>query len=659
MLERLRGLLLGGRKNLLDPKIHHQLALVAVFAWVGLGSDGLSSSSYGPEEAFLALGTHTHLALYLTVAMVLTVFLISASYTQIIELFPSGGGGYLVATKLLGTTPGVISGGALVVDYVLTIAISVASGIDAIFSFVPAAYVHWKLPAEIGIVLGLTALNLRGVKESVSVLMPIFVAFVITHVALILVGIVPHLGEMHLLVGATVQDTNSAVKELGGFGVIALFLTAYSLGGGTFTGIEAVSNSTAMLREPRVETGKKTMAYMAISLAFTAGGILLCYLLNQVHHEPGRTLNASLWTLLTQNWAVGGVPVGSAIVVFTLLAEGALLFVAAQTGFLAGPATLAAMAVDNWVPKRFAHLSERLVTQNGIITMGLAAIVTLAYTGGAVKLLVVMYSINVFLTFTLSQLGMVRHWWEVRKTQAHWRRRFTLAFIGTLVTGGILITTSIIKFSQGGWITLAVTGAFIGLCMLVRGHYLRVRGVLKSLDDVLSDLPMPERETQPELAPEGPTAIVLVESYAGLGIHTLLTVQRMFPRHFKNLVFVSVGLVDSGQFKGTESVAALEAKVQKDLERYVELAMKMGYYAEYRFTLGTDLIEELEQICHDLQKEFRRSIVFAGQLVFQRETLFTRTLHHETAFSIQRRLQFVGIQVIILPIRVWQKQRGA
>ena len=344
--------------------------------------------------------------------------------------------------------------------------------------------------------------------------------------------------------------------------------------------------------------------------------------------------------------------------VFTLLAEGALLFVAAQTGFLAGPATLAAMAVDNWVPKRFAHLSERLVTQNGIITMGLAAIVTLAYTGGAVKLLVVMYSINVFLTFTLSQLGMVRHWWEVRRTEAHWRRRIMLASLGTLVTGGILIVTAVIKFTQGGWVTLAVTGAFIGLCMLVRSHYLRVRGVLKSLDDVLSDLPMPDRENAPELAPDGPTAIVLVEAYAGLGIHTLLTVQRMFPRHFKNLVFVSVGLVDSGQFKGTESVQALEAKVQKDLEQYVELAMKMGYYAEYRFTLGTDLIEELEQICHDLQKEFRRSIVFAGQLVFQRETVFTRTLHHETAFSIQRRLQFAGIQVIILPIRVWQRQKS-
>src|SRR5262249_37922618 len=285
--------------------------------------------------------------------MVLTVFLISASYTQIIELFPSGGGGYLVATKLLGVTPGVISGGALVVDYVLTIAISVASGVDALFSFLPLGLAPLKVPAEVLIVSGLTALNLRGVKESVAVLMPIFVAFVATHVVLISYGVLGHLGDFGPMLVATVNDTREAAGELGKLGVLALFLKAFSLGGGTFTGIEAVSNSTAILREPRVETGKRTMGYMAWSLSFTAGGILLCYLLNGVTHEPGRTLNASLWSLLTRDWVAWGIPFGLGVTVFTLLAEGALLFVAAQTGFVAGPATLAAMAVDQWVPKRF------------------------------------------------------------------------------------------------------------------------------------------------------------------------------------------------------------------------------------------------------------------------------------------------------------------
>lgn len=659
VLERLRGLLLGGPKNLLDPRIHHTLALIAFFAWVGLGSDGLSSSSYGPEEAFLALEHHTHLALYLVIAMVLTVFLISASYSQIVELFPSGGGGYLVGTKLLGPTPGIISGSALVIDYVLTIAISVASGCDAIFSFLPDYLFVWLLPLKFVMVAALTALNLRGVKESVKVLLPIFVVFVLTHVFLILYGIFGHASDLPRLLGDTVADTHLAIGELGLWGVIFLFMRAFSLGGGTFTGIEAVSNSTDILREPRAETGKRTMLYMAISLAFTAGGIMLCYLLNAVTHEPGRTLNASLWELLAGDWTIAGFNVGHALVILTLLSEGALLFVAAQTGFVAGPRTLAAMAVDMWVPKRFAHLSERLVTQNGVITMSLAAALVLLYTRGSVKILIVMYSINVFMTFTLTQLGMVRHWWNERRGLSHWRRRMFVAALGTLVTGAILIVTAVVKFAEGGWVTLLATGALVAFCFVVRMHYRRVKQMLSSLDEVLTNLPLPEPKTLPELAPDGPTAIVLVESYAGLGIHTLLSVQRMFPRHFKNFVFCSVGLVDSGQFKGAADVHALEHKVRGDLEKYVNLAQRMGYYAEYRYTLGTDLIEELDAIVMDLIKEFRRSVVFAGQLVFQRENLFTRSLHHETAFSIQRRLQFNGIQVIILPIRVWEKQRVA
>jgi amino acid transporter len=659
VLDRVREFLLGAPKNLFDPRIHHHLALMAFFAWVGLGSDGLSSSAYGPEQAYLHLEGHKHLALYLVVAMVITVFLISASYSQIIELFPTGGGGYLVATKLLGPTPGIVSGCALVVDYILTITISIAAGVEAIFSFLPPEWAAWRLPVDLAIVAGLTAMNVRGVKESVVVLTPIFLAFMVTHLTLIAVGVFGHTADFPRLIPDTMQDTQLAVAELGVLGVLAVFLRAYALGGGTFTGIEAVSNSTDILREPRVATGKRTMLLMATSLSIMAGGILLGYLLNATPHEPPRTLNASLWNQVAGHWQVGGLQIGTAVVWFTLLAEGALLFVAAQTGFVAGPRTLAAMAVDQWVPKRFAHLSERLVTMNGVLTMGLGAAMVMAYTRGSITLLVVMYSINVFVTFTLSQLGMVRHWWNTRADQEHWKRRFLIAGTGTMLTAGILIVTIVARFMAGGWVTLIVTGGFIGFCYLVRAHYRRVRRLLSSLDDVLTNLPMPEAATTPELAPEGPTAIVLVESYAGLGIHTLLNVQRLFPRHFKNFVFCSVGLVDSGQFKGTQEIAALEDKVRIDLERYVQLATRMGYYAEYRYTLGTDLIEELEAICLDLMKEFRRPVVFAGQLVFQRENFFTRSLHHETAFSIQRRLQFNGIQVIILPIRVWERRRVA
>ncbi len=600
MIERWRRILLGDLKNFFDPNIHHRLALVAFFAWVGLGSDGISSSCYGPEEAFLQLGGHHYLAIYLMVAMVATILLISASYSQIIEQFPTGGGGYLVATKLLGPTPGVVSGCALVVDYILTISISVASGCEAIYSFLPPAWQGTKLLAEFGVVGWLILLNLRGVKESVLVLTPIFLGFMASHAVLILYGILGHAPQVSSLVVDTARDTHAAFSSLGALGVAVIFLRAFSLGGGTYTGIEAVSNGVGTLREPRVETGKRTMAYMAGSLAFTAGGILLCYLLNQVRHESGKTLNASLWGLLAGGWSVGGVGIGPAVVAFTLVSEGALLFVAAQTGFL----------------------------------------------------------VNVFLTFTLSQLGMVRHWFRLRRQEAHWRRRLAVAAVGGAVTATILAIMVALKLGEGGWVTLLATGALVGFCFAARAHYRRVRRMTTYLDESLMDLPLPKPK-DPELAPDGPTAIVLVENYGGLGIHTVFSLQRLFPRHFKNLVFCSVGQVDSAQFKGVQELEALEAKVRGDLERYVALGQSLGCYSEYRYTLGTDLIEELEKRCLNLVKEFRRPVVFAGQLVFQRENLFTRSLHYDTAFAIQRRLQFNGLQVIILPIRVWEARRAA
>jgi amino acid transporter len=653
MLARLRLLLLGAPRNLFDPRIHQHLALMAFFAWVGLGSDGLSSSCYGPEEIFRQLGSHRHLALYLAGAIVATVFLISASYSQIIEQFPTGGGGYVVATKLLGPTAGVVSGGALVVDYVLTIAISVAAGADAIFSFVPAPWHPFKIVAELAVVLWLILINLRGVKESVYVLTPIFLAFIVSHVGLISYGILRHSGNLGAMLHQTVRETHESTSQLGLLGLAIVILRAYALGGGTFTGIEAVSNGVGILRQPRVLNGKRTMTYMATSLAFTAGGILLCYLLNDVRFESGKTLNASLWGLLAEGWRIGPVAIGPGVVWLTLISEGALLFVAAQTGFVDGPRTLAAMAVDEWVPRRFKNLSERLVAQNGVLAMGVAAAVVLAYTAGAVGLLVVMYSINVFLTFTLSQIGMARHWLAGRRRLTHWRRRLAITATGALATGATLAIMMALKFREGGWVTVVATSAFIATCFGVRRHYARVRRHLRSLDETLLNLPLPGRVGS-DLDVDGPTAIVLVERYDGLGVHTLLSVQRLFPGLFRNFVFVSVGVVDSAQFKGVEEMGALEQHLREDLARYVRLAEGLGVYAEYRYALGTDVVQELEGVCVDVTKEFQRPVVFAGQLVFEREDLLTRPLHHQTAISIQRRLEFSGIQVIVLPIRVWE-----
>jgi hypothetical protein len=317
---------------------------------------------------------------------------------------------------LLGREAGLISGCALIVDYVLTISISIASGADAIFSFLPVQWGPFRMYVCIAVVLAMVGMNLRGVKESVLTLLPIFISFVLMHTLLVVYALVARKGQLPAVASNAVRQVHDGLGTLGVFGLAVIFFRAYSMGAGTYTGIEAVSNGLPILREPRNVTGKRTMIYMALSLAFIAGGILVGYLLEGVEPQLGKTLNAVLFEKLTASWHIGGFSLGPWIVTFTLLSEGALLFVAAHTGFVGGPQVLATMAVDRWVRRRFASLSERLVTQDGVLAMGLAATAILFETGAAVSVLVVLYAINVFVTFTLSQLGMSRLWWNARAT---------------------------------------------------------------------------------------------------------------------------------------------------------------------------------------------------------------------------------------------------
>src|SRR5579862_9079161 len=170
--KKIKRIIFGHELNPFSPNMTRHVSLIAILAWIGLGADGLSSSCYGPEEAYIALGTHTHFALYIAIATALTVFVISLGYNQVIELFPSGGGGYKVASQLLGPHIGLISGAALIVDYTLTIAVSTASAMDAFFSMLPATLLQHKLLAEVALLFILMLLNMRGMKESIKLLLP-------------------------------------------------------------------------------------------------------------------------------------------------------------------------------------------------------------------------------------------------------------------------------------------------------------------------------------------------------------------------------------------------------------------------------------------------------------------------------------------------------
>jgi amino acid transporter len=648
----LKQFLIGKPKDPNDPSVFHKLSLVAFLAWVGLGADGLSSSCYGPDEAFRALLGHEHLALFLALMMAVTVGVISFSYSLLIEHFPSGGGGYLVSTKLLGPRAGVVSGSALIVDYVLTITVSICAGVDAIFSFFPVGWQSYKLAAALTLLGFLLLLNLRGVKESIKVLLPIFLVFVATHIGLIVYGILSHGSSLPTIIHQAHTDTARDISIIGFIPMLMILLRAFSLGGGTYTGIEAVSNGLPILREPRVATGKRTMLYMALSLAFTAGGILVCYLLWSAVPEEGKTMNAVLLGRVFSSWHLGSWPVGAWLVIITLLSEGALLVVAAQTGFIDGPRVLANMALDSWMPHRFAQLSERLVTQNGVVIMAISSALLVIYTKGQTSFLVVLYSINVFLTFTLTQMGMSRFWVKERKNHRRWFRYLFVHGTGFALCLTILIIITFEKFKEGGWLTIVITTSLVALCFLIRRHYSSVAASVREADAILTNLPASQSAPGGEIDQGRPVAVLLVSGYGGLGIHSLLSVQKLFPSHFKDILFISLGVVDSGAFKGAGAVDELRQNTERNLARYVDFARGLGLNAGSRYSIGTEVVEQAYDLCLEVSRQYPHAVFFMGKIIFAKEKFFHKLLHNDTAHAIQRRLQFEGVQTVVLPIRI-------
>lgn len=644
-----RRTIIGAKKNIGDPSIFHKIALFPLLAWIGLGADGVSSSSYGPPEAFIALGEHTYLAVFLALGTAFTVFVISYAYSRIIEHFPGGGGGYIVATHTISERAGVVSGSALLIDYMLTITVSIAACSEAVFSFLPFSFQPYKLAFACLLILILIVINLRGVKESVTLLAPIFLIFIAAHALLLGYGILAHAPQIAPVADGIQTGLSRDLAAIGIIGVLAIFLRAYSLGGGTYTGIEAVANGMQIMREPRVRTGKRTMAYMAISLAVLSGGLFACYLLWNVRPVAGQTLNAVLATSVFGAW-----PLGETLALVTIFSEAALLCVAAQTGFIDGPRVMANMAIDSWLPRSFALLSERLTMTNGILLMGGSALFLMLVTRGSILLLVTMYAINVFLTFSISEFGMSRFFYKNRATEKAWKRHIPIHLTGLVLCSTILAITLFEKLGEGGWFTLFLTSALVGVCFLIHRHYQKVTRGLRKLDTLLQVEPVTGSKNSDPVNPHKMTAVQLVTGFHGFGMNTFYSIIKNFPGIYDNIIFVSIAVVDSGTFKGSAELDALSKSTKKSLEKYVDLAREMGFAADFRMDIGTDVVDVAVPLCQKIAGEFPNSTFFTGQIVFRHENPFQKILHNETAFAIQRRLQYSGITTVIMPVRAEQ-----
>jgi amino acid transporter len=642
--------IVGPPRDPVDPGTRRGLLLTAVLASAGLGANGLSSACYGPEKAFLALGSHPELGPILALATAATVIVLALAYTQIIELFPSGGGNYKVVSQLLGPGTGLIAGSALLVDYVLTIAVSLASGTDGLFSILPPGAQTHKLAVEIGLMLVLITLNMRGVGDAIRFLLPIVLAFLLSHGFLIVYGIASSAHSFPATVAHTPTGAYGLSQQIGWPLVAALLLRAYSLGGSSFTGIEAIANNVNLLAKPRYRTGRTTLLSVALTLGFVAGGILLLYTLSGVRPVYGQTLNAVAFGTVVDRLPISSFA-RSAVLLVVLALEGAILFVAANSILIFAPSLLGTMATDSWLPHRFSNLSSRLVRQNGVLFVGGCALAILVGTGGELGLLVVLYSINVFLSLALAKAGLCRYWWTRRAEVRGWPLRLAVASAGFVIAAMILIVTLTQKFFDGGWATLCVTLLVIGGCLVVRRHYGWVEERRREMDTLFA-LPAHELTSARAILPipDDQVAVLLVTEHWGPAIHTLLWMQRLFPGRFHSIVLVGVIKLQADVLGTSEALVRKRAGLDASLDQLEAFCRKAGLGTSRVIGHSTDTIVELERLIKETMARFPECVCFTNQLILPAGRRFGEWLHNQTALGLQRRLHLDGIPLVVLPI---------
>lgn len=649
MFSTLRQWFLGKPKDPLSNQTHNAMALTILFAWIGLGADGLSSACYGPEQSFLALGQYHGMSLWLVLLMTVTVFIIAFSYNCVISLFPDGGGGYKIATRLLGRKLGLIAGIALLLDYILTIVISVVSGTNAVFSFLPVQYYPVRILVDVAVIFLLAYLNMRGMKESIKFLLPVFLGFVLLHIFIIFYGIGWHYGDITQIIHQSHAESVGLFQKFGAFFAVALFLHAYAQGGGTYTGLEAVSNNVNTLSEPKVKTGKWTMLLMAISLSFTAGGILILYSLWHVSPVAGRTLNAVAFSAILGNSLLGHITL-----IVILLFEAGLLYAAANTGFLGGPAVLANMARDQWFPEKFAGISNRLVKQNGILSFCFGSILILFITDAHVKTLVVLYSISVFLAFTLALAGLVKYYGK-RFLRIQFFPKLVLVTVGCCICLVIFVIALITNFLEGGWLLVLLFAIIAFFCRSVYVRYYKTNRLLRELANTLCAPLKKQPSSTLFLADQDRVAVIFVFD-RGVGMHTLMTIKRLFGDYYSQFIFIGVGVIDSFSVVGKEKIRQLERQLKHDVNYLKRFCLENDMPAESQVILTTDPVEKIVEVSHQVRERCAKSVFFVGEMVFPNGDWLIKWIHNQIAPMIQQKLYESGLYTMALPVTLkWSK----
>jgi amino acid transporter len=459
MFPRLKRILLGSPLH--STELHEQRlskkAALTVFA-----SDNLSSAAYATEEILLVLvlaGAAAIPSVFpVATAIALLLIIVVFSYAQLIHAYPSGGGAYTVAKENLGITAGLVAASALLIDYVLTVAVSVAAGIAAITSAFPALFPHRIAIGVLAIVLVLLA-NLRGVRESARVFaFPVY-TFIVATFIMIAMGLWRHFAEGVTIPAPPIPDAQPQLLTL------FLLLRAFSQGCTALTGVEAVSNGVQAFQKPVVRNAQITLYVMAAILGLMFMGI--SYVAYEFGIVPTRDGSD---TVLSQ---MARIAFGSGSAMYYLLqfSTMAILLLAANTCFAGFPRLASILAEDKFVPRQLANLGDRLVFSNGIFVLGLLAGMLLVGFAGSVHALLPLYAIGVFLSFTLSQAGLVVHWKNSTAPGRGWR--LALNTLGAVVTFAVLLIITYFKFFEGAWVIVFAVPLIMLVFWKTRRHYFK------------------------------------------------------------------------------------------------------------------------------------------------------------------------------------------
>jgi amino acid transporter len=503
MLSKLKSVLIGSPlpTQLLGEKRLNKIRALAAFS-----PDALSSIAYANQEIYLGLVVAGAAGLLLAwpigLAITLLLVIVATSYYQTIQGYPSGGGSYVVARENLGTLPGLIAAAALLIDYLLTAAVSLTAGVEAIASAFPSLY-HFRIEIALFLLAIITIANLRGLRETGTVMaVPVYL-FLFTYLPMLAYGLYKLFTQGPVPIESVAPPATQPLT-------IFLILHTFATGCTALTGIEAISNGVPSFKSPESRNAGRTLIVMAVLMGILfAGSIGLIQFLGIIA-SPNETILSALARSL-----LGNGPAYVLIQFSTML----ILAVAANTSFAGFPRLAAILAKDGFLPRQFTGLGDRLVFANGIVTLSVATGFLIILFGGKSHLLIPLFAVGVFLAFTLSQAGMVKHWWRERQKNMKWLPKAIINGLGMLATLTTLFIVGISKFREGAWIIVLLIPLFVIGFRSVHQHY----------QDVGKQLSL--RGLPPDLKPLPPLRLIVPVSGVHRGIIEAMDFAQSISKH--------------------------------------------------------------------------------------------------------------------------------